>query len=93
MHPEILRGQGLPHELVDEKNLWKRRYRSIVDLEEHLDRNGTRIMKVFPHLSKDEQRNSSSTASMSRTRTGNSASRTSTSGNTGNITSRFTRTA
>jgi PPK2 family polyphosphate:nucleotide phosphotransferase len=56
VHPEILRGQGLPHELVDEKNLWKERYRSIVDPEEHLHRNGTRIVKVFLHLSKDEQR-------------------------------------
>ena len=56
VHPEIIRGQGLPHELVDEKNLWKERYRSIVDFEEHLHRNGTRIIKVFLHLSKDEQR-------------------------------------
>ena len=56
VHPEILRGQGLPHELVEEKNLWKERYRSIVDLEEHLHRNGTRIIKVFLHLSRDEQR-------------------------------------
>ena len=56
VHPEILRGQGLPEELVDEKNIWKERYRSIVDLEEHLYRNGTRILKFFLHLSKDEQR-------------------------------------
>ncbi len=56
VHPEILRGQGLPHKLVDEKNLWKERYRSIVDFEEHLHCNGTRIIKVFLHLSKDEQR-------------------------------------
>ena len=56
VHPEILRGQGLPHELLDEKNLWKERYRSIVDFEKHLHRNGTRIIKVFLHLSKDEQR-------------------------------------
>jgi len=58
VHPEILRAQGLPHELLDEKNktIWKNRYRSIVDLEEHLHRNGTRIIKVFLHLSKDEQR-------------------------------------
>jgi len=55
-HPEILRGQGLPKELCDEKTIWKERYRSIVDLEEHLHRNGTRIIKVFLHLSKDEQR-------------------------------------
>jgi PPK2 family polyphosphate:nucleotide phosphotransferase len=56
VHPEILRGQGLPDELLDEKTIWKERYRSIVDLEEHLHRNGTRIVKVFLHLSKDEQR-------------------------------------
>src|SRR5664279_3211157 len=56
VHPEILRGQGLPDELLDEKAIWKERYRSIVDLEEHLHRNGTRIVKFFLHLSKDEQR-------------------------------------
>ena len=56
VHPEILRSQGLAEELRDEKNIWGERYRSIVDLEEHLHRNGTRIVKVFLHLSKDEQR-------------------------------------
>ena len=56
VHPEILGGQGLPDELLDEKTIWKERYRSIVDLEAHLHRNGTRIIKVFLHLSKDEQR-------------------------------------
>ena len=56
VHPEILRGQGLPDELLEEKTIWEERYRSIVNLEEHLHRNGTRIIKVFLHLSKDEQR-------------------------------------
>ena len=56
VHPEILRGQGLPDELLDEKAIWEERYRSIVDLEAHLYRNGTRIIKFFLHLSKDEQR-------------------------------------
>jgi PPK2 family polyphosphate:nucleotide phosphotransferase len=56
VHPEILRGQGLPEELLDEKTIWEERYRSIVDLEAHLHRNGTRIVKFFLHLSKDEQR-------------------------------------
>jgi PPK2 family polyphosphate:nucleotide phosphotransferase len=56
VHPEILRSQGLPDELLDEKTIWKERYRSIVDLEEHLHRNGTRIIKFFLHLSKAEQR-------------------------------------
>jgi PPK2 family polyphosphate:nucleotide phosphotransferase len=56
VHPEILRSQGLPEELRDEKTIWKERYRSIVDMEKHLFCNGTRIVKVFLHLSKDEQR-------------------------------------
>jgi PPK2 family polyphosphate:nucleotide phosphotransferase len=56
VHPEILRSQGLAEELRDEKTIWKERYRSIVDLEEHLHRNGTRIIKFFLHLSKNEQR-------------------------------------
>jgi PPK2 family polyphosphate:nucleotide phosphotransferase len=56
VHPGILRSQGLPKELLDEKTIWEERYRSIVDLEEHLHRNGTRIIKIFLHLSKNEQR-------------------------------------
>src|SRR5208282_4334734 len=56
VHPEILRNQELPEDLRDEKSIWKERYRSIVDLEEHLHRNGTRIVKIFLHLSKNEQR-------------------------------------
>ena len=56
VHPEILRNQGLSKELRDEKAIWKERYRSIVDFEEHLHRNGTRIIKFFLHLSKNEQR-------------------------------------
>jgi PPK2 family polyphosphate:nucleotide phosphotransferase len=56
VHPEILRSQGLPDERLDENTIWKERYRSIVDLETHLHRNGTRIIKFFLHLSKEEQR-------------------------------------
>ena len=56
VHPEILRSQGLPGELLDEKTIWQKRYRSIVNLEKHLYRNGTRIIKFFLHLSKEEQR-------------------------------------
>ena len=56
VHPEILRAQGLPEELLDEKHVWQGRYRSIVNLENHLYRNGTRIIKFFLHRSKDEQR-------------------------------------
>jgi len=56
VHPEILRNQGLPEALRDEKTIWKERYRSIVNLEDHLHRNGTQTIKIFLHLSKAEQR-------------------------------------
>jgi polyphosphate kinase 2 (PPK2 family) len=47
----------LPDALKDgEKGIWRERYRSIVDLERHLFHNGTRIIKFFLHLSKEEQR-------------------------------------
>lgn len=55
VHPEMLRNEGLP-ESHDKKMFWKQRYRSIVDSEDHLYRNGTRIVKIFLHLSKEEQR-------------------------------------
>ncbi len=56
VHPEILRSECLPDELLDGKTIWQARYRSIVDLENHLYRNGTRIIKFFLHLSEEEQR-------------------------------------
>jgi PPK2 family polyphosphate:nucleotide phosphotransferase len=60
VHPEILRNEGLPDALPDgseiDKSVWRSRYRSIVDLERHLHDNGTRIIKFFLHLSKEEQR-------------------------------------
>ena len=56
VHPEILRGEGLPGAVEHEKTVWHDRYRSIVELERHLVRNGTRIIKFFLHLSKEEQR-------------------------------------
>jgi len=56
VHREILRAQHLPKELSDEKKIWKERYRSIVDMERHLHINGTRIVKFFLHISKEEQR-------------------------------------
>ena len=56
VHPEILRSEGLPDTPSDKKEMWDDRYRSIVDLEKHLHANGTRIIKFFLHLSKDEQK-------------------------------------
>jgi PPK2 family polyphosphate:nucleotide phosphotransferase len=54
VHPGILRAENLPQ--ADHKDIWEHRYRSIVDLERHLHHNGTRIVKFFLHLSKEEQR-------------------------------------
>jgi len=56
VHPEILRAEGLPEALLVETAVWRDRYRSIVDLERHLHGNGTRIVKFYLHLSKEEQR-------------------------------------
>lgn len=54
VHPEILRGENLPGE--GGKKIWEHRFRSIRDFERHLTVNGTRIVKFFLHLSKEEQR-------------------------------------
>jgi PPK2 family polyphosphate:nucleotide phosphotransferase len=56
VHPEILRAEGLPDSGNGAKSTWEERYQSIVGLERHLHRNGTRIVKIFLHLSKEEQR-------------------------------------
>jgi PPK2 family polyphosphate:nucleotide phosphotransferase len=56
VHPELLRSQGLPQELRNEKDIWEQRYSSIADLEKHLHRNGTQTVKIFLHLSYGEQR-------------------------------------
>jgi len=56
VHPEILAAENLPHDLSDKESIWRDRYRSIVNLEHHLHRNGTRVIKFFLHLSKEEQR-------------------------------------
>ena len=56
VHPELLSAEGLPEHLLDEKTIWESRFRSIVDQEAHLARNGTRIVKIFLHLSQNEQR-------------------------------------
>ena len=56
VHPEILRTEGIPDAPDDEKAIWRDRYRSIANFERHLHVNGTRIVKFYLHLSKEEQR-------------------------------------
>jgi PPK2 family polyphosphate:nucleotide phosphotransferase len=55
-HHKMLLSEDIPHENGHDKAIWKGRYRSIVELEQHLHRNGTRVIKFFLHLSKEEQR-------------------------------------
>src|SRR3989338_6787998 len=55
VRPDLLRAEGIPDDLPGRKDVWKERYRSIVHLEKHLYYNGTRIIKFFLHLSKEEQ--------------------------------------
>ena len=54
VHPEILVGEGVA--AADTGTIWRERYRSILGMERHLHLNGTRIIKFFLHLSKEEQR-------------------------------------
>jgi PPK2 family polyphosphate:nucleotide phosphotransferase len=56
VHPGILLNERLPDSPRRAGSVWKGRYRSINELEAHLHRNGTRILKFFLHLSKNEQR-------------------------------------
>jgi PPK2 family polyphosphate:nucleotide phosphotransferase len=56
VHREILLGEDIPDPPGHDKKLWHDRYRSIVDLERHLHANGTLVVKIFLHLSKEEQR-------------------------------------
>jgi PPK2 family polyphosphate:nucleotide phosphotransferase len=55
-HLAMFRRENIPDEKGNDKATWKGRYRSINDLESHLHRNGTLIVKFFLHLSKEEQR-------------------------------------
>lgn len=56
VHPELLQKQKLPDEILNDKKIWHKRYRSIADLENHLHCNGTKVVKFFLHVSQDEQK-------------------------------------
>ena len=55
VHPELLERQRLPNSLAG-KDIWQQRFEDICGFERHLVRNGTRILKFFLHVSKEEQR-------------------------------------
>jgi PPK2 family polyphosphate:nucleotide phosphotransferase len=54
VHPELLDRQKLPR--GTRKGLWKRRYHEINEWERMLSANGTKIVKLFLNLSREEQR-------------------------------------
>lgn len=56
VHPGLLKAEGLPGISADDHSVWRDRFRSITHLERHLHENGTRIIKIFLHLSSEEQR-------------------------------------
>ena len=56
VHPDLLVHEGLPSKFAERDAFWKERFRSINHFEAHLDRNATRVLKIFLHLSKGEQR-------------------------------------
>jgi PPK2 family polyphosphate:nucleotide phosphotransferase len=56
VHKDILKEEAIPDAPRHDKKVWRERYRSINNFEQHLDVNGTRVVKIFLHLSKEEQR-------------------------------------
>ena len=56
VHPELLAAERLPEQAARGQHIWRERYDSIVNHEQHLHRNGTLVVKFFLHLSKSEQR-------------------------------------
>ena len=56
VHPENLTNEGIPNAPEDGETIWQNRYQSINNLERHLHLNGTRVIKFYLHISKDEQR-------------------------------------
>ena len=55
VHPEMLARENVPSQLITNK-IWQERFEDINAFERHLARNGTKIVKIFLNLSKDEQR-------------------------------------
>jgi PPK2 family polyphosphate:nucleotide phosphotransferase len=56
VHPELLGPQHEERSPAELPRLWGHRYEDIRDFEHHLDRSGTQVVKIFLHLSKEEQR-------------------------------------
>jgi PPK2 family polyphosphate:nucleotide phosphotransferase len=55
VHPELLKQEHLPGFTGPSRKFWEHRFESINDVERHLVRNGTVVLKFFLHVSKEEQ--------------------------------------
>jgi len=56
VHPQILQSQHLPDEIKNDNDVWKKRFEQIRNFESGLAANGTRILKFFLNVSKEEQK-------------------------------------
>ena len=56
VHPEFVANQRIPEVNPGKKKFWEQRYESINQFEQHLTRNGIRVIKFFLHVSKEEQK-------------------------------------
>jgi PPK2 family polyphosphate:nucleotide phosphotransferase len=56
VHHDLLKTEGLTDPPRHDKAFWRDRYRSITNLERHLHLNDTRVIKIFLHLSRAEQK-------------------------------------
>jgi PPK2 family polyphosphate:nucleotide phosphotransferase len=56
VHPEYLAGQAIDPAEGRKARFWKQRLEDIATWERHLERSGTRVVKFFLHVSRDEQR-------------------------------------
>jgi PPK2 family polyphosphate:nucleotide phosphotransferase len=56
VHPGLLKRQRLPSKLLTTRDIWTERFKDIRAFERHLARSGVLVLKIFLHLSKEEQR-------------------------------------
>ena len=53
---DLIKNGPLPDEIKNDSDIWKDRYDQICNWEKYLYQNGFHMIKIFLHVSKDEQR-------------------------------------
>jgi PPK2 family polyphosphate:nucleotide phosphotransferase len=56
VHPELLEAQKLPTGSEHGEKFWNSRFEDIISFEQYLRRQGYEIVKIFIHISKNEQK-------------------------------------